>query len=204
MSYGINPEAVERLREAWPAEMAELEAGRPCKWACLSDPLITQRLAWRIRNALRIASRYPNRFPALAQAAKNFSIHVVRDGLIEARWKPGATQTEAELGSTPTHGGMDEPHGKAQPSISLSRADEVIEAWQRHLPSSDPLHFTSTLLGHTEMVALYTWAVHNTPRLMLLVDEDRHTLTVSLHDTSAVEFAWHPPKAAPLPEKFDL
>lgn len=202
MSYGINPEAVEKLRELWPKELAELEAGRPCKWTYTPDPLITQRLAWKIRNALRIASRYPNRFPALARAARSFSIHIIRDGLIEARWKPDATQFSVELGATPTHGL--EPHGKSQPSVGVSKAEEVISAWRNHLPSSEPLHFTSSLLGHMELVALHSWAVNNTPKLMLLVDEDRNTLTVSLHDTSAVEFSWRPPKAAPPLEKFDL
>jgi hypothetical protein len=199
MSYGINPETVEKLRP----ELTELEAGHPCKWEVAQDPLITHRKAYRIREALKIASRYPRRFPALAEAAKNFSIHIIRDGLIEARWKV-TPEAAVALGAVPTHGGMDASAGKPQPSVGVSSAIEIIKAWRDHLPSSDPLHFVSTLLSVKELSDLYTWAVTNTPKLMLLVDESRRTLTLSLRDTSALEFSWHPPKAAPLPEKFDL
>lgn len=198
MGYSVSPETVERIQRE--LDLSVLAAGKPCKWQVTKDPLVTRRKAFRIREALSIAARFPQTFPELARAAEHFAIHIVEDGLIEARWKVGKTESSV-ASTTPTFGG--ETHGIPVPSVSLRSAGDVIDSWRRHLPSSDPLHFTSTALSPEELLVLYTWAQEN--GLMLLVDSERETLTVSLIEPSVLEFAWHPPQeAAPPKEEFDL
>jgi hypothetical protein len=197
MGYGLNPEVVEQRRSM----LTELEAGRPQSWTCEPTPQETRRFAFRIREALRIAERYESRFPGLAAASRLFAIVEVADGLVEARFK-GKTGT-ATIPDIPTHGL--EPQGNPVPNLGLSTAEQVIQVWKDHLPSSDPIHFINTHLDVLEMTKLYNWSQVWKPRLMLLVDEQAKKLTVSLNDMSVKEFTWQPPKPkAKKPRELDL
>lgn len=200
MGYGYNPDTVNLRRHL----LTELEAGRTTTWVTAKSPQATRRRAYEIREALRIAARYPDRFPELAVAAENFSIHEVEDGLIEARFKSGKTETSAG-GESAIHGL--EPHGRPVPTVGLTLADHIIGSWKAHLPSNDPLHFTKTTLPNDELVKLYVWARAWTPKLMILVGEGlaKDTLTLSLHDSTVMEFAWSPPeKTQKYMEDFDF
>lgn len=199
MAYSTNPATVEsRLADLVVGPGLQLlQQSTPASWSFTQDPLITQRTARQIREALAIAARYPKRFPELASAAEHFVIKVVRDGYIEAVFK-STPKTETSFSNTsPIHGL--EPQGRLVQSVGPATAEEVKNAWQEHLPSSDALHFTSTGLDEQELYDLWEWTVHHTPRLMMLYDEDRATLTVSLLDPTVLEFAWSPPGPAPEP-----
>lgn len=196
MANSISPKTVENRREL----LKDLEAGKTTRWTTAVDPLATRRLANQIREALFVARKFPEQFPALAQAAERFSIHIVTDGLIEARVKPTKTETSASS-SVPTHGG--ETLGTERTSlVGLGSAAQVINSWKAHLPSSDALHFTRTQLSQGELRELYKWTRTWKPKLMILVGDD--TLTLSLWDVTIKEFAWHPPRVSEPEEKFDV
>lgn len=198
MGYSVNPSLVEQRRSL----LQPLAAGRTTRWTCNTDPVETKRLLYSIREALYIASLYPLRFPEFAGAAENFAIVAVAPGIIEAKVKRGKTETSA-TSTVATHGL--EPQGRVVPSVGVSSADEVIASWQKHLPSSDPIHFTDTHLPFEELVILHDFCKQNTPTLMLLVDESLGLLTVSLFDGQIAEFGWNPPKPKKKEkEKFDL
>lgn len=197
MGYSVNPELVEQRRSM----MTKLEQGLPQSWTCAPDPQSTRRLAFQIRETLKVAARFPLRFPELAQASANFAIVEVADGLVEARFK-GKSGT-ATIPDVPTHGL--EPQGKPVPNLLMSTAEQVIQVWKDHLPSSDPIHFIQTRLDTLEMTKLYNWAQNWKPHLMLLVDEPNLKLTLSLMDMSVKEFTWQPPKPkGKPPRKLDL
>lgn len=201
MGYRKNPDLVAQRKQADPALLANLEKGLPDKWKTAKDPVPTERLAFKIRECLYIAARYPKRFPALAKASENFAIHIVEDGLVEARWKTGRTETGVQIWSSTQEG---EVQGKIVSVTKHTTAEELKNAWMEHLPSSDPLHFTQTLLSYDELVDLFTWATHRTPRLMLLVDESNEKITVSLRDPSVQEFAWSPTTEPEEEEELDV
>jgi hypothetical protein len=192
MAYSTNPATVENRLEdpvTGPGLQA-LQRGEQTNWSVTKDPLITQRVARQLREVLYLAARHPRRFPELSIAAERFVIKVVRDGYLEAVHKSTPKTEASTSNNTPIHGL--EPQGKLVRVVGLVSAKDVKDSWQAHLPSSDPLHFTSVGLDEEEMYDLYQWAVSHEPRLMLLYDEDRATLTVSLVDPTVLEFAWTP------------
>lgn len=201
MGYRKNPDLVSQRKAADPTLLADLERCKPTKWVTVKDAVVTERLAYRIRECLYIAARYPRRFPELAKASENFAIHIVEDGLVEARWKTGGTETGVQTWGSQQEG---EVQGKIVSVTKYSTAEGLKNAWMEHLPSSDPLHFKQTLLSYEEMVDLYTWATHRTPRLMLLADEPNEKITISLLDPTVLEFAWAPTPGMEEEEEIDI
>jgi hypothetical protein len=194
MGYSTNPELVEQRKSL----LQPLAEGRTTRWTPDSDPTETKRFVYSLREALHIAALYPHRFPELAKAAENFTIVSPRPGVVEARFKQGKTETSVSS-EVATHGL--EPQGKLVQQVGQVSADGIIQSWRDHLPSNDPLHFTDTRLDFEELTELHAFCRSNTPRLMILVDEELGLLTVSLFDGSIEEFAWSPPEPTPPPEK---
>jgi hypothetical protein len=196
MGYSVNPSVLERRRHL----LRNLERGIEQVWVVESDPIKTKRYATDIREALYIASIWPTRYPELAEAHANFTIRVVGPGRIEAKRKVTGTELSGE---TPIHG--IEPQGTPVPSVGVATAYEVYQAWQDHLPSNDPLHFTQVELSDEELAELYNWTARQPTSILLLYDDERRTLTVTLPDAGVEKYAWHPPKPEEKPaEKFDL
>ena len=175
----------------------DLAEGKPCQWNTEPSPKKTRDLAYQIREALFAAEENAEIFPELAEAHRNFSIHVVEPGLVEARLKPAPAEVIVRP-VTPIHGVG--AWGHPVNPAGVSTADEVIEAWVAHLPSNDPLHFTESDLEVAELVKLYEWTQEWKPRLAILVSGDK--LTLSLRDPEIEEFTWKPPvpEKAPEPE----
>ena len=201
MAYSTNPEiVVARL-----GLLTELQAGRACRWRV--DPPTrreTHIQAYRIREALFCANVHADQFPALALAYHTFSIHEVEPGLVEAKLK---TQAGVEVSAAsvtrevPIHGLA--PWGREVSTVSKTTAQELIDGWQAHLPSNDPLKFPQTKLPPEELRLLHSWASSNTPRLMLLVGAESITISLTTPDMAA--FAWQPPPEPKKPEKqYDL
>jgi hypothetical protein len=189
MGYSTNPELVEKHREL----LARLEAGETCRWLIKGGWDETRRTAFAIRQGLKIAGMYPQRFPALASAAAKFSIHIVARGTIEARVRSIPSVETAPAPARAVQHGL-EPFGRDVPSVGLTTAQEIIEAWRVHQPSNDPLRFTSTVLSTDELIKLYAWATGRAPKLMILVGEHNQTLVLTLHDMSTKAYAWTPGK----------
>jgi hypothetical protein len=184
--------------------LRELELGRACRWT-VDPPTLdeTKRRAYEIREALYIASLYPSEFPALAQARKNFSLFIIKPGVIEAKPRGTSSLAPALLKDreTPIHGIG--PWGREVATVGLTTSAEVQRAWLDHEPSLDPIHCQQTTLPLVELKDLHVWATLHTPRLMLLVGEG--FITVSLRDTEMDGYAWKPPEPEPEPEKnYDL
>lgn len=199
MPYSINPELAEQRRQEFNLDALAQGAQR---WKVSPpDPAYTRRCAYRIREALVIGHMYPERFPILAMAYDRYSIHVIEPGVIEAKLK--ANPTVDSVGITPQHGGG-APWGREQATVSPSAADQIIDAWQKHLPSSDPMNFPQTTLSDSELQKLWEWATRRNPRLMILVGVG--TITVSLRQAGMDAYSWSPPKPpqAPPKEEFDL
>lgn len=184
MPFSRNPDLV-RQRAAL---VADLKSGGASIWRVPPNPQDTQKYAQQIRETLFIASLYPDQFPELAAAHKNFAIHVVGPGLIEAKLKPNADGTTGQA-----------PWGKEQHTVELSTAHDIAEAWQKHLPSSDPLKFENHQLSPDELKLLYKWCNDRTPKLMMLVTNTGH-LTLALREPGSESYSWHPPGEAPKEE----
>lgn len=202
MGYSENPDVLEARRES----LSELEAGHACRWHTTKNKRVTRRKAYELREALYIASLFPEKYPALAEAHRTFSIHVIEPGLIEAKLKPTHTDDLKVMpGAEPPIHGIG-PWGRPTSTVGKTTAEQVIESWQAHMPSLDPVHFQQTFLPHDELVKLYEWSRTQTPRMMILTAEGEGWLTLSLRDASMDDFAWKPSQPAPplVEEKLDL
>lgn len=194
MAYSLNPALVVQRKHL----LVDLAKGLPTSWRVSGGLEETRRVAYRIREALFIAARNPEKFPELARAYDSFSIHVVDDGLVEARPKSMPTVSYgAPEDTTPIHG-VGEASFRAVRQVGLSTADELITAWNAHQPSSDPLLFQRTTLSVDELTKLWAWAQHP-PKRMILVGEDHVTLSLYEAEVAAIA-AWSPP-SDPVPEE---
>lgn len=204
MGYGHRRETVDSRLHL----LEDLARGHPQTWTTERDPAVTRKLSNQIREALYIAHKYhPDAYPGLASAYEMFSIHIVEDGRIEARFKNLAHVTVDRGGfgtQTPTHGVVTPALGfKTVPQVALTTATECIESWQRHLPSSDSVQLLRTNLDYAELLKLHAFCECNTPSLMLLVGEDH--ITMSLYEAEVAAIAAWQPEAIPEPEEeFDV
>ena len=201
MAYSTNPELV----RARLGLLTELQAGRACRWRV--DPPTrreTHIQAYRIREALYCANVHADKFPELALAYKIFSIYEVEPGLVEAKLR---TQAGVEISAAPAPREMP-IHGQAVwgrevSTVAKTTAQELIESWQAHLPSNDPLKFPQTKLPTEELTKLHAWTTSHEPKLMLLVGAE--SITISLRTPDMAAFAWQPPPEPKKPEKqYDL
>jgi hypothetical protein len=199
MAYSINRDVLRARMHL----MGELAAGRACRWTTAEDPVATRRLWYSIREALSIASRYPEEFPALALADKAFTIHIIRPGLVEAkpRKTPKVEVVRGQHPDIPIHG--PEVWGQEQDTVAPTTAQQLIDAWMAHLPSSDPLHFQQVALPIEELFKLHDWVSARVPKMMMLVGEGM--ITLSLLEIGMESYAWHPPEPPKKPERsYDL
>ena len=201
MAYSESKITVERRMPL----LKELSEGRSCKWT--TPPGRAQALARQIREALAVAAKHPEDFPGLASAAGLFKIEVPNSTTVQAVIKERPT-VQQEMWTPPSMedvlgegrgGGGSQTFGAPQARVGLVSAAEVIDAWAKHLPSNDLIHFPQTILPYDELLQLYHWARTRRPRLMFFVPEGSLTLSVAEDDVEA--HSWHP-AVAPTVETF--
>lgn len=200
MSYSTNPQlVVERMHD-----LLELKAGRACRWRVNpATPHQTKLHAYRMREALNIASKYPHMFPELARAYEAFEIWYIEPGLVEAR-PAAASNVVAGITNRTT-----EPARSMAPTVGLWQAEDVIEAWRRSQPTNDPINFQSTKLDTAELTKLWNFFQEDArtnsmehPRWMVLVGDSHITLTPWQEEVD--KYSWKP-AAQPTPEEqFDV
>lgn len=191
MGYSLNSQIVQRKRHL----LALLEKGIEQSWSIKEELKGTRDFAYQLREVLWIATQFPDQFPGLARAHKEWRIEVVSAGHIRAVPKKPRGYVETNV--------TDVGPGKPMSLKGPQSADDVISAWRMHLPSNDALNFTDVALDLNQLTKLHEFAVANGPKLMILYDEDAKLLTLSLHDASMSDFVWRPPREPSQPEDFD-
>lgn len=192
MGYSLNPNLVtQRLHLIKP-----LLEGNPWAWEIdAPDPLVLRRKLSEIREALYIAERYPDRFPDLSKLRKSYVLRIVSDTRIEATPRTASTTISGApaTGDTPLHG-LGSFTVEVVPTVAPTTAEEVISAWNGHLPSSDPIHFKQAALNVEEMTKVHDWCADHQPKLMMVWASGAKVLTISLFEIGAAKIiAWVPP-----------
>jgi hypothetical protein len=171
-------------------DLGPLKRGEDAAWT--TQPGQSGRFVYHLRQALHIASLYPDVFPELAQYATRYRFTQPSDSRVEAKLQDDLF-AQATIATGVPHSG-DAVHGRPSPMVGLQSAQEVIDSWNQRQPSNDKLACTNTRLSHDEMLKLWKWANAHTPRLMLVVSPDSNILTVSLYEIDVAPFvAWQPP-----------
>jgi hypothetical protein len=198
LGYSQNPAVLEDfLREV---DLTDMKLGLPCAWE--TEPGEASGFAYRLRQALFIASLYPHDYPELAEAHAKYRVSVPSAHRVEAIASQVRKVTVARVGRELVgvqHGGA-EPFGKPSAEVGLTKAEGVIASWQARGNFADPLVIKQHRLEYNELVKLYYWAKER--GLMML--EAAGMLTLAKKEISVMPHAWRP-REEPLPEeKFDL
>ncbi len=206
-----------RLEEMLPY-MGALALGKNTEWTIARGNPTT--VAFRIREALRIARLYPSEYPDLAKYAGDYAINTKVGNMVTARRrtpdmeahvveKPApympniATQPSAPVVQTID---VVEAHlvrtigAKSNSMFEAQKSNHILQGKQTSLSVADvyrqlgegkpTLHFPDAGLGKEELKELFFWAGNHVPPLMLLVDGIG--LTVARFDAMVAEFSWRP------------
>lgn len=144
------------------------------------------KLAYKIRESLRIASRNPETFPELAAIAHKVRVRVVGDTVVVDRpedWAAAITQ--------PTS--LDQQAFNSIFLSNISTIEAVIGRWLDQQPMTAPIVIDNSQLTATQLRVIAAWGLKQTPPLMVLSAPTQGTVTLALDDPSV------PPEARILP-----
>lgn len=212
MPYSDDPK---RLEEMLPY-LEPLTRGENVRWPIKMGNANT--VAFRLREAMRIASRNPERYPELAKYAPDYAIRVVNALTIEARRRTAVLgpaeqviartvieATPVEIVHRPVDSDDELIEAVKRNTTFTERASEslrallgkqtpinVADAYRRYGRVRPTLHFPDANMDDEELTQVFRWASQHTPPLMLMVNDA--ALTVSLFDPMVAEFSWRPPQ----------
>lgn len=167
------------------ASLQMLAQQKPCSWDVpegVTDERAADRLAYKIRQALRIAYRHKTRFPDLAEAYLRFEIQVVGDTLVQAVVKPSKNTSGAIEAGAPIRHGMELAGSAPMVLAMVSSPEEVVKVWHNAQPTNDRIHFPEALLNDAQLKELAAWAASLTPSWMLLRPKGTNALTLAPDD----------------------
>jgi len=170
-------------------------------------------VAFRLREALRLARIYSNDYPMLAKYAGDYSIRVESSTLVLARRRTPLVETDVkaaeQLVEQPTQVSIDPVEadlarriGAKASHLETIRAEaqkellgaqtpvSIVDAYMRLGSVRPTLNFPDATLDDAELEELWRWADAHTPRLMLMVAPP--SVTVALFDPMAAEYSWRP------------
>lgn len=176
-----------RTLEKVLGDLADLAMGKPQAWIIQGDPKAVQDWAYKVREALFVAALYPQAYPSLANAAKDYTIEV-HGNRVEARRARQTTEFAAAAGE-----GINTGQEIARRSVQTSGKQTVfliVDSWRKAQPTNDPMHFPQAALSQEELGLLYKWAQAWKPPLMLMVDGE--AVTIGPADKHVIKYAWRP------------
>lgn len=184
MGYSRNIQTlIDRLK--W---LGELQQGRACHWDLgeNSDP---QKFAYKVREALHVAKLFREAYPALAEAADNFTIEVIGPRQVQARRKKGVTDVQVLTGEARPVSGL-ETLGKHE-APQLVGAAAVIEHVIRQQPSNDKHNFPMVSLTNEDLVRIWRWCQSQTPKWLMFV-AGNGALTITRWTRDMADLSWSP------------
>lgn len=166
MGYSRNPVTLRKIE----ARLEPLTRGTPCSWTITEGS--ADRWAYRVREALSIALRHPEKFPGLARHARRIRVEVVNDHLVQALIDDSERAPEAVLNepsTVPIHGLAEAAGpGASRTLVSPRSAAEVIEFFIRSGASNDPIRILQADLSDDQKAELQKYAQSRTPAWVLL------------------------------------
>lgn len=189
MGYSRSPKTLEAIRPL----LDDLERGLACVWEVA--PGEEHKWAYKVREALYIARLFPDRYPALAQAADAFKVEVAERGRVRAVTAGNTLQPKVLGSAVPivSQGLDDDQPGLAHKvrSVSLTgsqTAASIMKAWYLSQPSNHPLYFPQAVLDRQELLELYRLAADQ----HLIFFESEGAITLQRTTMDLMDLAWSP------------
>lgn len=179
MAYSTSPYTLVKIE----MELMPLASGKTIKWLRPAN----ERQGWasnqgyKVREAMKIALLYPERFPALAKVAEHVTVKILSATEVEARVDikvPASTVVSEPLAAPVSH----QSHYDA-PKKEAVTYERIKDTFAR-LPRGDSVHFDDVQLVTEELDALVTLAGQHDPKYMLLYSSRLKTLTIAPDDLS--------------------
>jgi hypothetical protein len=166
-------------------DLTLLAEGKGCIWKV--DPNEAHKYAYKIREALYIASLYPDEYPELVRARDEFVIEITSSREVQAR-KARGKSTASVRPFEGVNTGLEEG-GIAKRLVGAHTAASIIQAWTEVQPNNDRFFFPEAELLDDDLVVLHRWA--ETKKLIFFVSQDGG-LTLQRYDSSLDGLSWSP------------
>lgn len=189
MGYSESRKTLDKIRPM----LVNLESGKGDIWR--TAPGQTARsLAYKIREALRIAALHPETYPQLAAAAKVFKIQIVDHSRVQAVLTDRQTGLPGfSEGGVVIHGLEDAAASplKVMGQQSAARIIEHIINTQTIQPTNSQFSFPEARLSREEKIRLHNWCRKQTPPWIMLVADDAITVSRKSRDITE-DLGWSP------------
>lgn len=193
MGYSKAPATLRAILD----QLQPLVEGRPCAWDTPEGQ--SDKWAYKVREGLQIALRYPSQFPELARYAPFFVIETVSTTRVQAKMAEFTpeqvviTQPDKGMVTGGTTAGTARSFGGPQTAMS------VIQHWldsQSRMGHNDALHFPEADMSDAELSKLFQWTMKRTPVWMMLRPKGSMSLTLMPWDdqAAAAHANWTPDK----------
>jgi hypothetical protein len=160
MGYSKNPKTLSRIE----GKLSALAAGQSCSWYIRNGT--ADQWAYKVREALSIAERFPLHFPALAAVASRVRVYVGTDArTVFAQVSDPMDPVERVQPVTPER----EPlNSRGLTLISPTSVAQVVEFYLRSQPTSEPIRVEGVDFSEEQMLLLWKFAQSRTPAWILL------------------------------------
>jgi hypothetical protein len=173
--------------EAMLGHLEDLEYGRECVW---NVPAGAAHFAYKIREALWIAAQYPDKYPDLAAAHRDFTIKVMSSRAVRAVRKIDNTISVMRGDASRLNDSLlgDPPRQPAVRNAGQQTLDSVLETVLEDSSLSKYV-FDQANLPSDDLLTLYHWAQAEGKIFFVALDG-----TITIQDTSPdlVDLAWCP------------
>jgi hypothetical protein len=167
------------------SDLELLAEGKGCIWRV--DPNEAHKFAYKVREALYIASLYPDEYPVLASARDEFVIEITSSREVQAR-KARGKSTASVRPFEGVNTGLEEG-GLIKRLIGAHTAESIIQSWTEVQPNNDRFFFPEANLPEDDLIRLHQWA--ETKKLIFFVSQDGG-LTLQKYDSSLDGLSWSP------------
>jgi hypothetical protein len=170
--------------------LEDLKSGKGTNWT-INEHQSPEHFAYKIREALYVASIHPDEFPELARAAELMKIEIVDRRTVQAVFKPTSLMATGGLtqGVT-THGVQPGERGPVTLGGPQSAA-AVVQAWHNAQPSNTPMRFPQANLDRDELLKLFEWCSKRTPPWFMFVGLNGE-LTIQPYSRDLDGLGWDP------------
>lgn len=176
MGYSKSTKTVRAIED----KLVELARGRATSWRA-ANPTDAQKWAYKVREALYIASQNSMEFPLLARAHGLFTIEI-HGNMVQAVSIVGVPiEQRAELNVERAASTHSPTSTLIDPSLSLvgpSSVNEIVQFWIDCQPTNASISITEASLTNRELDELVTWATSLTPQWEVFHERGQSNLTI--------------------------
>jgi hypothetical protein len=167
--------------------LTDLEQGKGCSWT-VRPGVRPADFAYKIREALWIASKHPIAYPELAKAHSIFKIEVIGPNKVQARIKRSTTEGAIIAGEA-NNTGLETAEKGSGTLQGTQTADSIIQHWLDNQPSNASIFFPEAMLSEPDKLRLFNWA---SSRGWMFFEALNGAITLQREDPKTREFAWSP------------